>query len=165
VAQWRATCDEIRDLAAGMADADLQRPFWMPLFRGWSDASEGFEFTRAHDLGEFLQLRFHMGREEPVPSAGVARAFLARMLGSFPAFLNREAAGDQTFTAVMEFADPGVGDFTLAVSGGAATFSAGAAPSANLVLTQSVMTFVKKLNGMHDPAAAPQSGEIQVNDF
>jgi putative sterol carrier protein len=64
----------------------------------------------------------------------------------------------------MAFTDPGVGAFTLAVAGGSAEFRAGDAPVADLVMTQSTATFVKTLNGMQDPAAAMQTGEIQVND-
>ena len=165
VALWRDSCDEIRRLVAGMTDADLQRPFWMLLLAGWSTAREGFEFTRSHDWAEFIQLRIHMGREEPVPSPDVTRAYLARLLSFFPMIFDREAAGDQSFTAVMAFTNPGAGAFTLAVADGTAEFREGAAPDADLVMTQSAESFVKTINGMHDPAAAIQSGEIQVNDF
>jgi hypothetical protein len=165
VAQWRETCDEIRRLTAGMTDVDLERPFWMPLFRGWSKAREGFEFTRAHDFGEFVQLRVHMGRREPAPSADFAHAYLQRMLSSFPMFLNPRAAEGNDFTAVMAFTDPGVGAFTLQVKDGSAYFREGDAPDPDLVITQSVETFVKTLNRMHDPARAIQSGQIRVSDF
>lgn len=165
VLQWRETCDAVRRLAGEMTDADLDRAFWMILFSGWSTAHEGFEFTRAHDWGEFMQLRIHMGREEPVPSAAVTRAYLRRMLGGFPLFLNREAAAGRTFTAVMAFTDPGVGAFTLRVADGAATFSSGEAPDADLVMTQSAETYLKTLTGMLYPAEAIQTGLVQVNDF
>lgn len=165
VTQWRETCDEIRRLTAGMIDADLERPFWMPLFRGWSDAREGLEFTRAHDFGEFVQLRVHMARQDPVPSTDIARAYAARMLSSFPLFLNPEAAAGRDFTVVMAFSDPGVGAFTLQVNDGSAAFHEGDTPGADLVMTQSVETYVKTLSRMHDPAQAMQSGQIQVNDF
>ncbi len=165
VAQWRETCDQIRRLTAGMTDADLDRPFWMPLILGWNKAREGLEFTRAHDWAEFIQLRIHMGRQEPVPSAGVTRAYLQRMLSIFPMFLNVEAAAGRDFTAVMAFTDPGVGAFTLQVKDGSAALQVGHTTDADLVMTQSAETFVKTLNRMHNPAEAMQSGEIQVNDF
>ncbi len=165
VAQWRDTCDEIRRLASEMTDADLQRPFFMPLMTGWVVAQDGFNFIRNHDWGEFMQLRLHLGRDEPVPSAGLTRAYLASMLGFLPLFLNREAAAGRTFTAVMEFTNPGVGAFTLTAKDGSAEFKEGAAPDADLVMTQSAESYVKTMNGMHDPAAAIQSGEIKVNDF
>jgi hypothetical protein len=165
VAQWRDTCAEIRRLASEMSDADLQRPFFMPLMTGWVVAQDGFKFVRNHDCGEFMQLRLHMGRDEPVSSAGLTRAYLASVLGFFPLFLNREAAAGRTFTAVMAFTNPGVGAFTLTVKDGSAELKEGAAPDADLLMTQSAESYIKTLNGMHDPAAAIQSGEIRVNDF
>jgi len=165
VAQWRETCAEIRFLAAGMSDADLERPFFMPLLFGWTTAREGFAFTRSHDWSEFIQLRFHMGRGEPTPSPEITRAYLARIISFFPMFLNQEAAAGQNFTAVLAFTDPGVGAFTLTVTDGMAAFGEGTAPDADVVMTQSAESFVKTMNGMHDPAAAMQTGEIQVNDF
>jgi len=165
VAQWRDSCDEVRRLTNDMSDADLQRPFWMPLLTGWSIVQDGLEFTRGHDWAEFTELRLYMGRDEPLSSAGVTRAYLARMFSFFPMFLNPEAAAGRTFTAVMEFTNPGVGAFTLTVKGGSAEFKEGGAPDADLVMTQSAESYVKTMHGMHDPAAAMQSGEIQVNDF
>lgn len=165
VAQWRASCAEIRRLVAGMNDDDLQRPFFMPLMAGWNVAREGLEFTRSHDYSELIQLRYHMKRNEPVPSAAITRAYLARLLSFFPIFLDQAAAADNSFTAVMAFTDPGVGAFSLVVRDGAAEFRVGAAPDADLVMTQSAETFIKTMNNMHDPAAAMQSGEIQVSDF
>jgi len=165
VAQWLDSCEKIRRMTAQMSDADLEKPFWMPLFSGWSTAREGFEFTRAHDWSEFMQLRIHMGREEPVPSAGVTRAYLGRMLGALPMFLNQAAASNRQFTAVMAFTDPGVGAFTLRVADGEATLKSGETPGADLVMTQSAATYLQTLVGMHDPGEAIQSGLIQVNNF
>jgi hypothetical protein len=165
VALWRETCEEIHQLAAGMTDADLEKPFWMILYAGWNTVREGFEFTRSHELGEFMQLRSHMGREEPVPSAGVTQAYLQRMMGYFPMFFNKAAAGDRHFTAVMAFTDPGVSGYTLEVSDGTPNMRLGEAPVADLVMTQSAESFMKTLTGMHDPAEAIASGEIQVNSF
>lgn len=165
LSEWRDTCVEIRRLVADMADADLERPFFMLLMSGWSTAREGFEFTRSHDWSEFIQLRFHMGRRDPVPSPAITRAFIQRMLSFYPMFLNRAAAEGRTFKAVMAFTDPGVGAFNLQVKDNSAIFMVGNTPGADLVMTQSAETFVKTLNGMHDPAAAMQSGEIQVSDF
>ncbi|MEZ4769231.1 MAG: DinB family protein [Caldilineales bacterium] len=165
VSQWRATCAEVRRLVSEMTDADLDRLFWMILFAGWSTAREGLEFTRAHDWSEFMQLRIHMGRDDPVPSAGVTRAYLHRMLGGFPLFLNWEAAADREFTAVIAFTDPGVGAFTIHVADGSAQLADGETPGADLVMTERSVTFLKTLTKMLDPVEAIQSGLIQVSDF
>jgi len=165
VAQWRGTCEEIRRMADGMTDADLDSPFFMPLFVGWNAAREGFSFTRAHDYTEFMQLRIHMGREEPVPGAGLTREFLGRMLGAYPMFLNPEAAAGVKFNAVMAFTDPGVGAFTLHVEDGMAALLPEAAQDPDLVLTQGVVTYIKTLSGILDPAEAMQTGLVRVSDF
>ena len=165
VAQWRASCDEIRSLTAQMSDADLDKPFWMPIFRGWATSRAGLEFCRGHDYSEFLQMRIHMGRDEPVPSPAITKSYLAGVLGFFPMFLNREAAAGQHFTVVMAFTDPGVGAFTIEVADGVATTKEGDAPDADLVMTQSATTFEKTMRGILDPVEAIQSGLLQVSDF
>jgi hypothetical protein len=165
VADWRATCERIRGLAAQMSDDDLDKPFWMPLMIGWTTVGEGLEFCRSHDWSEFIQLRTHMGREEPVPSPSITKAYLKRMLSFFPMFLNREAADGKQFTAVMSFTDPGVGAFNFKVADGTAAFNEGEAPGANLVMTQRSDTFEKTLRGILSPAEAMQAGLVQVNDF
>jgi hypothetical protein len=165
VVQWRKTCDRIRSYTAKMSDPDLESPFWMPLYLGWTTASQGLEFTRAHDWSEFTQLRIHMGRDEPVPSADITRDYLGRMLGFMPMFINTEAAADQEFAAVYAFTDPGVGAFTMRVENGSAELVSGADPEPDLVMTQSATTYEKTLQGIVDPAEAIHSGLIQVNNF
>lgn len=165
VVQWRSTCDHIRSMTDQMSDLDLDQPFWMPLYLGWTTARQGLEFTRGHDWSEFTQLRIHMGREEPLPSAAITRAYLGRMLGFFPMFLNPEAAADRQFTAVYAFTDPGVGSFTMRVANGTAALVSGADSEPDLVMTQSATTFEKTFQGIVDPGEAIQSGLVQVNDF
>jgi hypothetical protein len=165
VAQWRASCEEIREVTAGMDDADLERRCWMPIMMGWAMASDLLGFCRGHDWSKFTQLRIHMGRAEPVPSPAITRAYLGGMLSMFPMFLNQEAAAGQKFTAVMAFTDPGVGAWTIGVAGGAAAVSEGQAESADLVMTQSAETFEKSLRRIHNPAEAIQAGQIRVSNF
>jgi hypothetical protein len=165
LAQWRESCEEIRRLTAAMSDPDLDNPFWMPIMRGWATTRAGLEFTRGHDWSEFMQLRIHMGRQEPVPSPGITKSYLQGMLGFFPMILNREAAVEQQFTTVMAFTDSGVGAFTIDVTDGGATLKEGEAPEADLVMTQSAETFEKTFRGILDPGEAIQSGMVQVSDF
>jgi hypothetical protein len=83
----------------------------------------------------------------------------------FPYFLNRDAAGGKKFKAAMEFTDPGIGAWTLAVDDGGAEMIEGKADDADLVMTQDVVSFVKTWNQMWDPAEGMQSGAVQVNDM
>ena len=111
-----------------------------------------------------MQLRVHMGRTEPVPSSSITHDYLGFILTLYPMVLNREAAG-KPFAAVMAFTDPGVGAWTIRVADGSAGLTEGAAPNADLVMTQSAETFEKSLRGIHDPGAAIQAGAIQVSNF
>jgi hypothetical protein len=165
VAQWRVTCDRIRSMTDQMSDVDLDQPFWMPLFSGWANARTGLEFTRGHDWSEFMQLRIHMGRQDPVPSPAITKIYLGGTLGFFPMFLNKQAAADQQFTVVMAFTDPGVGAFTIQVADGTAAVKDGEIPEADLVITQSAETFERTFRGILDPGEAIQSGLVLVNDF
>jgi hypothetical protein len=162
--QWRDSCEEIRRLTAPMTDANLEGPFWMPLYRGWAAKRDGLDFCRNHAWSEFTQLRVHMGRNEPVPSPSITHDYLAFILTLFPMLVSREAALNP-FTIVMAFTDPGVGAWTITVADGAATLSEGAAPNADLVLTQSAETFEKSFRRMQDAAALIQAGAIQVSNF
>ena len=148
-----------------MDDDDLQRPYWSPLFTGWTQASVGFAFVLAHDWSEFTQLRVHMGRTDPVPSSAITHAFLGFVLPFMPMMANREAAANRTFAVVMAFTDPCVGAWTIRVADGDISLREGAAADADLTITQSAETFEKSRQGMHNPAEAMQTGEIQVSDF
>lgn len=165
LAQLRASREEIRRMTEGMEDVDLARPFFLPIMMGWVTARHGLEFCRSHDWSEFMQLRIHMGLSKPVPSPAITRSYLGGMLNFFPMVLNRAAAASQDFVAVLAFSDPGVGAWTVRVAGGSATVSEGETAAADLVLTQSAETFEKSFRRIHDPAAAIQSGEVQVSDF
>ena len=165
LAQWQATCEDIRRLASEMDDADLEHPFWLPALMGWVTARDGLALCHIHDWSEFTQLRLHLGRTKPLPSPAITRGYLGAMLNFMPMFLNQEAATGQQFTAVMAFTDPDVGAWTMYVTDGAATVSEGETAAADLMLTQSAETFEKSLRRMHNPAEAIQAGEIQVSNF
>ena len=165
VAMWRASCEQIRTLTAPMQDSDLDNSIWWPIILGWTTIRVGLNFVRDHDYVEFMQLRIHMGRHEPVPSPATTKSFLESVMRTLPLILNREAAAGQHFIAVIAFTDPGVDAFTIEVSDDAAAMKIGSAPDADLIMTQSAEAFVKTMKGMHNPTEAMQSGEIQVSDF
>ncbi|MDX1688980.1 MAG: DinB family protein [Candidatus Promineifilaceae bacterium] len=165
LAQWRASCEEIRTLASQMDDAHLERPFWIPAYMGWVTARDGLALCYIHDWSHFTQLRIQMGRTEPRPSAAITRGYLSAMLNLMTRFLNRDAAGGREFSVVMAFTDPDVGAWTIHVGKGRATVSDGRAADADLIITQSAETFEKSLQRMHDPVEAIESGQIQVSNF
>ena len=163
----RASRDAVRRQATKMTDADLDVPAWFPLTfgLGWQTKMMALGFCRQHAWNEFIQLRVHMGREDPVPSPGVTSMGLESYLNLSLLFMDREAAKDTSLTAVMDFTDEGVGAWTMKIEGGQGVVMEGAAENADLVVTQSAEAFVKTMNQMHDPAEAMQRGEIKVDNF
>jgi hypothetical protein len=170
LAQLDASRDEIRRVTASMTDADLDRPSWFPFMFGggddWATAVAPLMFCRGHDWSEFMQLRIHMGRSEPVPSPDITTAYLGSMIGgAFPMFLDREAANGYRFTAVFAFTDSGVSPFAIQVADGAATVEPGKPADADLVLTQSAETWEKTFRGITTFQGSIQSGAIQVSNM
>ena len=163
--EMHASRDYLRDLTSKMTDEDLERPFWMSMFAGWTTAAVGLDFIRAHDWSEFIQLRGHMGRSGPVPSSAITQGSLNTILNFFPLFLNQEAAAGQEFTTVMAFTDPDVGAWTIRVVDGMVTVSQGKNADADLIITQSAKTFETTRQKMQSPADVIQSGQMQVSSF
>jgi putative sterol carrier protein len=157
--------DQIRRLTAGLTDDDLQRPMYMPLLgMGWINAGMGLGLGVVHNWSEFTQLRVHMGRSEPVPSAATTNTYLVSILNFMGMGLNKQAAQGVDFTVVYEFTDEGVSPVTLRVKDGAATAAPGS-PEADLVITQSAETFEKVFRGIQSPVDAMQSGAMRVSNM
>jgi putative sterol carrier protein len=163
--QWYVSCEAIYCHTLRLTDADLERPFWMPIRKGWATVRDGLELCRDHDWSVFTQLRIHMRRIEPLPSPDVTRGYLATWINSLPRSLRKNAINGHQFTAVVAFSDPGVGAWTIRVADGAATTSEGEVAHADLVITQSAETFEKSIRHMHNPIEAILAGKIQVSNF
>ena len=167
LAELHTSRDEIRDVAAGWTDADLERPIWMPFMGGnWVPARTGLFFTVNHDWSEFMQLRIHMGRTVPVPSPEITTTFLGFSMGMiYPNSLNKVAAQDREFTVMMAFTDPGVGGFVVEVGEGEANVRPAQAEDPDLVITQSAETFQRIIAGIQPFPEAIRDGTVQVSDM
>jgi len=64
---------------------------------------------------------------------------------------------------VREFSGPGGGAWTLRIADGACTVTEERSPQADLVMSQSVETFVRIFNDMIESMEAIESGALQVN--
>jgi putative sterol carrier protein len=158
--------DQIRRLAAGLTDEDVQRPMYMPLLAmGWVNAGMGLGLAVVHNWSEFTQLRVHMGRAEPVPSASTTNTYLVSILNFMGMGLNRQAAQGVDFSVVYEFTDLGVSPITLRVKDGAVTAAPGRPEDPDLVITQSAETFEKVFRGIQSPMDAMQSGAMRVSNM
>ena len=161
----RQARDAVRRVLSGLNDDELHtRESWF-LFRGWGPAYDNLAWCRAHTWNEFMQFRILLGRDTPVPSAAVTHAALGFDLGLYELALDRALARTTALTVVMAFSDEGVGPFTLRVADGTVKASEGRADAPDLVMTQSAVTFMKTIYGLHNPVTAIQNGEIQVSDF
>jgi hypothetical protein len=167
LAQLRATWEDIRQITSEMTDQDLERPYWLAFMGGnWLTVRHGLLWTLSHDWSEFMQLRIHMGRSQPVPSPEITTHYLGSLIGNvFPFFLDKDAAKGREFTTVMAFTDPSVSGFSIRVQDGAAMVTPGRSEEADLVMTQSAETFEKTMRGIQSMHDALQSGAIEVNNF
>lgn len=167
LAELRASWDEIRQTASKWTDDDLERPYWMAFGGGvWLKARDGLHWTLGHDWSEFMQLRIHMGRQKPVPSPEITNHYLGRFIGMlFPYRLNREAARNRDFRAVLAFTDPGVNDFIVEVAEGEASSRTRQTEEADLVITQSAETFEKTVRGIQPLPEAIRDGSVQISDM
>jgi alkyl sulfatase BDS1-like metallo-beta-lactamase superfamily hydrolase len=139
---------------------------YMPLLAmGWVNAGMGLGLAVVHNWSEFTQLRIHMGRAEPVPSASTTNTYLVSILNFMGMGLNRQAAQGVDFSVVYEFTDRAVSPITLRVKDGAATAAPGRPEDADLLITQSAETFEKVFRGIQSPMDAVQSGEMRVSNM
>ena len=165
VAKMRAARAEIRHSLAGMTDPDLTRPAWMFLLalRGWRTVSDVLQVCLMHTWNEFVQFRLHMGRETPKSDPALEHYCLAAFLSYLQSFIDAQLAAETGMKVVYDF--PGVGVWTVRIGEGQGKVTEGRAPDAEIVFTQSPTTKMKTFNGLHDPAAAMKTGEIQVEGF
>ncbi len=166
LAQMRGSRDAIRRAVAGLGDADLERPVWMPLLgTGWTTVRAALEMCRAHTWGEATQLRLRMKRSAPLPAAAATHRALGFYVGLFPVMLDRGQAAGRSFTAVIDLTGPGGGAWTVRVADGQCQVSEGRAARADLVMTQSIETFLKTLTHMHNPMVAMLTGKVKVKGW
>jgi hypothetical protein len=162
----RASRDAIRRTVASLGEADQDRPVWIDLVstRGWRTASFALWMCLIHTWNELMQLRLYAGRATPVPNPATTHTALDGLVRISQIFLDREQAARPPLTLVREFSGPGGGAWTLRIADGACTVTEERAAQADLVMSQSVETFVRIFNDMIEPKEAIQSGALQVSD-
>ena len=155
----------IRNAVAGLSEADLERPVFIPLVGlGWVSVRVALETCYSHTWNHFMQLRFWMRCNASTPSPEQTHRALSYFMSSFARNLDRAQAVEQPdFTAVMEFSGSGGGAWTLAVAGGTCRVSEGSTAYADLVMIQSPETFVKTRTGIENLRLALLKGKIKVH--
>jgi putative sterol carrier protein len=161
--QMWASRQAIRDAFAGLSEADLDRPVFLPLVGlGWVSVRLALETCFSHTWNHLMQLRCWMKCTTLMPGPAQTQRALSYFLASFARNLNREQAAQTHLTAVMGFSGLDGGVWTLQVAGGSCQISEGAAAHADLVIVQSPETFVTTRTGIEHPTQALGTGQIQV---
>jgi putative sterol carrier protein len=163
LAQMWASRQAIRDAIAGLSEADLERPVFIPLVGlGWVSVRVALETCYSHTWNHFMQLCFWMKCHAPTTSPEQTHRALSYFMASFAQQLDREQAAQTSLTTVMEFSGPGGGAWTLQVAGGTCRVSEGRAARADLVIMQSPETFVRTRTGIQNPTLALWTGKIKA---
>jgi hypothetical protein len=167
LAQYRASREAIRRAVAPLNDADLDRPLWFPIVsaRGWRTVGFALWFCLIHTWNELEQLRLYAGRETPKTEPATTHIALEGLVRIQQIFLDRKKAKQTPFTMVWEITGPGGGAWTMRVADGAYSLTEGRSPEADLVMTQSVETFVRIFDDMLEQKAAIGNGEMQVSSL
>ena len=164
--QMWASRQAIRDVVAGLSEADLDQLVYIPLVGlGWVSVLVALETSYSHTWNHFMQLRFWMKCTAPKPSPVQTRHALSYFMASFAQNMDREQARQMCLTTLMEFSGSGGGVWTLHVENGACHVSEGRAAHADLVIIQSPETFVKTKTGIQNPILALLTGSIKVRGW
>lgn len=161
--QMRASRQAIRDAFAGLSEADLDRPVFLPLMGlGWVSVRLALETCSSHTWNHLMQLCCWMKCTALMPGPAQTYRALSYFLASFARNLNREQAAQTDLTAVMEFSGLDGAVWTLQVASGSCHLSEGRAARADLVIVQSPETFVTTRTGIENPTLALGTGKIRV---
>jgi putative sterol carrier protein len=164
--QMRDSRQAIRYAIAGLSEADLERPVFIPLVGlGWVSVRAALETCYSHTWNHFMQLRFWMKCITPMPAPEHTHRALSYFMASFAQHVDRQQAAQARLTTVMEFSGPGGGAWTLQVTGGTCRVSEGRSAHADLVIIQSPETFVKTRTGIQSPILALLTGTIKVRGW
>ena len=161
--QMWASRRAIRDAVAGLSEADLDRPVFIPLVGlGWVSVRVAVETSYSHTWNHLMHLRFWMKCNTILPTPEQTHRALSYFMATFALNMNREQAAQTDLTAVMQFSGLDGGIWTLHVAGGSCQISAERAERADLMIVQSPETFVKTRTGILNPTLALWTGKIQV---
>lgn len=166
VEQMKAARSNIMRVLGAMTDADLAREAWMPLLAGsWVPAGVIVHGCHFHTWNHAMELRLHLQRPGPVPSESSIHRAMGTGINFLSMFLDRQAAANTRFTAVMEITGPGAGSWALKVADGNCQVVEEHPARPDVVLTQRAETFMKTWIGMLDPVTAMKSGEVRVSNM
>jgi hypothetical protein len=160
--QMRESRDAIRQVVAGMTDADLEKPAWMPILFGQGTVRDLLIASITHNVSEFTELKIRLGRKTPELRPSAIHTALGLFTGFLPMTLNRELAAKKPFTTVIEFTGPGGGAWTFRVADGQCTVAEERAERPDLTMTQSFETFEMLRKHMRNPLLLMLTRKLKV---
>lgn len=164
--QMEASRQAVRDAVAGLSEAELERPVFIPLVGlGWVSLRVALETCYSHTWNHLMQLRFWMKCQAPTPSPAQTHHALSYFMDAFARNMDRQLAVQTSLTTVMDFSGLGGGVWTLHVADGICRVSEGRATQAELVIVQSPETFVRTRTGIERPRLARWRGKIKVSGW
>lgn len=164
LARMRRSRENLRRAAARLDDLDA--PGFTPLLgTGWVPARMLLGAGVAHSWAHYTEARLRLGRRGPLTSEAATHRTLAFFMELMPMFASKAEIAKGPFAATMVFTGPGGGAWTMRVADGALTASEGAAPDADVVLTQSAETFEKTHSNISSPMWLMLTGQLKVKGF
>ena len=165
-ARMRRSRDAVRRQLARVGDDDLDAPVFVSLIGcGWISTRMVLNALVAHTWSHLTEARLRLGRRGPVPIPAATHRTLGFFMEFMPRFANPHEIARGPFSAVMAFTGPGGGAWTIRFADGAATSAEGAAPDADLTMTQSAETFEKQHSNLANPMLLMLTGQIKVKGF
>jgi hypothetical protein len=89
--QWRDVREAVRQTLRSLDDSQLMSDqVWFPLTGcGWVPAMVAVTFGLGHGWGEFVAMRYHLGRSTPEPAPETTHAAVGILLSFRPMFVDR----------------------------------------------------------------------------
>jgi hypothetical protein len=167
LAQMRASREAVRQAAAGLSDADLERRVFIPLVGcGWVNVRLALQSCLVHTWSHFTEVRLRLKQAAPIPSPAITHTALSFFLGMMPMMISRDTMPARPFTAVMSVGGSGGGDWTVRIADGACCVVEQRAADADIVMThRDADTFLATMRGMQNPMLAMLTGKIRVQGF
>ncbi|MBI2011624.1 DinB family protein [Candidatus Daviesbacteria bacterium] len=165
--QMRQSRNLIRKVLEKMKDSNLKDKVFVPLpGMGWISAEEALLGLIGHTWNLLMQLRIHLKRNEPLPLPSVTKKALGMYMELMGMFLNKsEALKIKEFRAIFDFVGEYNGVFSIKVKNDQFEVVERKVNNPNLVMSQSIETFVKTINNIQSPFLAMLLGRIKVKGF
>src|SRR6266487_3939950 len=95
-----ASREAVRQAAAGLSDADLERRVFIPLVGcGWVNVRLALQSCLVHTWSHFTEVRLRLKQAAPIPSPAITHTALSFFLGMMPMMISRDTMPARPFTA------------------------------------------------------------------